>query len=124
MKRDHRALSEVREHSQFVTPPHILVVADAADVGEAVKLAEALDEYGADAEVRFTSDAVDYHNAADAVIFAGASGDSGVLRGGSVRVAVTDDRETATGYDLVVSRSVNPSTLMKRLGERLSHLRS
>lgn len=121
MKADYRTLSTVREASPFVTPPHILVVADVGDAGEAVELAEALDEYGADAEVRLAGD--DYHGAADAVIFAGGSGDSGVLRHGPVRVALSDDREPAGGYDIVLPRSVNPSALLKRLGECLPRLR-
>ena len=124
MKRDNRTLSDVRERSQFVTPPHILVVADAADAGEAVELAEALDEYGADAEVRLAADAsADYHGEPDAVIFAGSSGDSGVLRGGAVRVTVTDVRGPVNGYDLVVQRPVNPSALMRRLSDCLPRLR-
>ncbi|MDY3558573.1 hypothetical protein R5W23_005693 [Gemmata sp. JC673] len=124
MKRDHRALSEVRERSPFATPPHILVVADTADIGEAVELAEALDECGADAEVRLTADAAaDFHGEADAVIFAGAAGDSGVFRHGAVRVAVTDERASVSGYDFVVNRPVNPSALMRRLGERLPSVR-
>jgi hypothetical protein len=106
MKHDHRALSLVRQESPFATPPHILVVADVGDVGEAVELAEALDEYGADAEVRLADD--DYTGDADAVIFAGAVGGSGVFRRGAVKVALCDDREPAEGYDLVLPRAVKP----------------
>lgn len=124
MNRDHRALSAVREESPFTTPPHILVMADDDSIGEAVELAEALDHYGADAEVRIAADrAADYYAEPDAVIFAGGSGDLGALRYASVRVAVADSREQVPGYDLVVGRPINASALMERLGECLPHLR-
>src|SRR5215208_2357877 len=55
MKRDHRALSMVRAASPFETPPRVLVMADDTSAGEAVALAEALEELGAEAEVRFGS---------------------------------------------------------------------
>ena len=54
MKRDPRALSDVRAESPFATPPRVLVVADDVSAGEAVALVEALDAIGADAEVRFS----------------------------------------------------------------------
>ena len=120
MKRDLHTLSVVREKSPFATPPHIVVVADDEDALEALELAEALDEYGAEAEVRLGADASDDdHHQPDAVIFAGHSGDSGVLRRGRVHIGVADGNVPAAGYDLVVSRPVNASTLMARLGEYL-----
>ena len=125
MKRDHHPLSVVREKSPFATPPHIVVVADDEDAFEALELAEALDEYGAEAEVRLGADASDDdHHQPDAVIFAGHTGDSGVLRRGRVLIGVADGSELTEGYDLVVSRPVNASTLMAQLGEYLPHKRT
>jgi hypothetical protein len=69
-----RALSKVRESSPFATPPRVIVVADDESAGQAVALAEALDAIGADAEVRFGSDANRDHAQSDAVIVAGTSG--------------------------------------------------
>ena len=124
MKREHRPLSVVREKSPFATPPHIVVVAENGEAAEALELAEALDEYGAEAEVRLAGDVSDdHHSEPDAVIFAGSASDSGVLRRGAVCVAVTDGPDPAGGFDLVVRRPVNASTLMERLGECLTHHR-
>jgi len=74
MKRDHRALSMVRAASPFETPPRVLVMADDASAGEAVALAEALEELGADAEVRFGSAKGNDHGHTDAVIVAESRG--------------------------------------------------
>lgn len=68
MKRDHLALSVVREASPFATPPRVLVVADDGTAGEAVALVEALEAIGADAEVRFSEDMYRDHSHPDAVI--------------------------------------------------------
>jgi hypothetical protein len=70
MKRDHRALSVVREASPFATPPRVLVVADDESARQAVALAEALDALGADAEVRFSADMTHSNGQPDAVIVA------------------------------------------------------
>jgi hypothetical protein len=124
MKRDHRALSVVREASPFATPPRVLVVADDADAVEAVELAEALDAYGAEAEVRFSGDAADdRHNPPDAVIFAGSRPGYPASRHHAVLIAVTDG-EPAAGFDLVVSRPVSASALMEKLGGHLPRLRA
>lgn len=53
-----RVLSSVREESPFATPPRVLIVADDDSAHEAVALVEALDEIGAEAEVRFGLEAV------------------------------------------------------------------
>lgn len=74
MKNDHRALSDIRERLPFVTPPHILVVAEDDGASEAVRLAESLDQYGADAEVRFNDDHTHCAYEPDAVVFAGKRG--------------------------------------------------
>lgn len=70
MKRDHRALSAVREESPFATPPRVLVVADDSDAAEAVALAESLEALGADTEVRFGEPRSYGHIHPDAVIVA------------------------------------------------------
>ncbi len=124
MKRDQRTLSLVREASPFAKPPHILVMADGADAIEAVALAEALDEYGAEAEVRLSGDASDDHySTPDAVIFAGLRAGHHAHRHHPVLIAVTNGEEPAAGVDLVVSRPVNPSALMEKLENYLPHLR-
>jgi hypothetical protein len=69
-----RALSTVREKSPFATPPRVLVVADEETAGQAVALAEALDEAGAETEVRFSEAAPNGHTQPDAIIIAGARG--------------------------------------------------
>ena len=74
MKRDHRALSMVRAASPFATPPRVLVMADDASAGEAVALAEALEELGAEAEVRFGAAKGHDHSHPDAVIVAESQG--------------------------------------------------
>lgn len=74
MNREYRVLSEVRERLPFVTPPHVLVVADDDDPSEAVRLAESFDQYGADAEVRFNDDHTHCAYEPDAVVFAGKRG--------------------------------------------------
>ena len=67
-----RALSSVRECSPFATPPRVLVVANEENAGQAVALAEALDEAGAETEVRFGE--VTSFSQSDAVIVAGERG--------------------------------------------------
>jgi hypothetical protein len=120
MKRDQRTLSGVREEMPFATPPRVLVVADADDALEAVRLAEELDEYGADAEVRLSGDASsDRHTAPDAVVFAGSRAGYRSGRNQAVRIAVANGGETPAGFDLVVSRPIDASALMGRLGEYL-----
>ena len=124
MKSDHHTLSVVREKSPFATPPHILVVADDDAALEALELAEALDEYGAEAEVRLGGDASDGdHHQPDAVIFAGPPSGYRLDREHTVLIGLAGGSEPASGYDLVVSRPVNASSLMARLGEYLPHFR-
>lgn len=124
MKRDHDPLSAVREASPFATPPRVLVVADGADAVEALELAEALDEYGADAEVRLSGDASDDdHHQPDAVIFAGPRSGYHLTRNHPVLIAVANNDEAAIGVDLVVSRPVNPSALMEQLGDYLPRMK-
>lgn len=119
-----RTLSAVREKSPFVTPPHILVVAGDDAALEALELAEALDEYGADAEVRLGGDASgDDHYHPDAVVFAGLPSGYRLDREHPVLIGVADGDEAAAGYDMVVSRPVNASSLMARLGEYLPRIR-
>ncbi len=66
-----RVLSSVREESPFATPPRVLIVADDDSAHEAVALVEALDEIGAEAEVRFGLEAVHVRSRhPDAVIVA------------------------------------------------------
>lgn len=74
MRYDHRTLSAIRERLPFGTPPHVLVVADDDSASEAVRLAESLDQYGADAEVRFSDDHTHSDHEPDAVVFAGKRG--------------------------------------------------
>jgi hypothetical protein len=117
--------SAVREESQFPAPPRVRVVADDERLPEAVALAEALDECGAEAEVRLAGDATDYdHVHPDAIVAAGAPLDEatghGIETQHPIRVAVADDpaqrrRARAAGYHLVVARPVDPSELMGRL---------
>ena len=123
MKRDHRALSVVREASPFATPPRVLVMADDADAVEAVALAEALDEFGAEAEVRLSGDASDDHHCPpDAIVFSGSLSGFYAPRHPSVLIAVTDGEPTL-GADMVVSRPVNASALMEQLGEYLPRMK-
>jgi hypothetical protein len=68
-----RALSVVREQSPFATPPRVLVVADEETAGQAVALAEALDEAGAETEVRF-GEVANLNSQTDAVIVASVRG--------------------------------------------------
>lgn len=128
MNNGYCSLSAARAHSPFATPPHVLVVADEDTAGEAVALAEALDEYGADAEVRLTEDTTaDEHGYPDAVIVAGAQGATRARRYLSdahhpVLVALADGGKWrgGSGFDLVVDRSTNAATLMQRLGSYLA----
>ena len=69
-----RALSSVREQSPFATPPRVLVVADEETAGQAVALAEALDEAGAETEIRFGEVENFSHSQPDAVIVASTRG--------------------------------------------------
>jgi hypothetical protein len=125
MKRDQRTLSVVRASSPFATPPRVLVVADDTDALEAVELAEALDEYGAEAEVRLSGDASDnHHSPPDAVIFAGMLSGYHAARNHPVLIAVTDGEPPAADVDLVVSRPVDASALMEQLGEYLPRIKA
>jgi hypothetical protein len=123
MKRDQRTLSVVRESSPFATPPHILVLADPAHPHEAVELAEALDESGADAEVRLACDAGENHVHPDAVIFAGIPAAYRGARNHPVLIAVTDRGQRAAGVDLIVNRPVNASALLEQLGDYLPRMK-
>jgi hypothetical protein len=124
MKREQRTLSAVREESPFATPPRVVVVADEDSALEALQLAEALDEYGADAEVRMAGDASDDHHAPpDAVVFAGSRPRYHADRNHSVLIAVTNRGERAAGVDLVVSRPVSASALLGQLGDYLPRMR-
>jgi hypothetical protein len=124
MKRDQNTLSRVREESPFATPPRVVVMADDDGVAEAVKLAEALDAFGAEAEVRFSGDAsADRHSPPDAVIFAGTPSTYQTGRNHSVLIAVTDGEKSAAGYDLVVSRPVDASALLEQLGDYLPRIK-
>lgn len=123
MNRNHNTLSMVREASQFATPPRVLVVAAEDDMHEAVELAEALDAFGADAEVRAADDTRDdHHRAPDAVIFAGATGGYHATRHHPLLIGVADGDPSRAGFDLVVSRPFSASALMEQLGERIARL--
>jgi hypothetical protein len=124
MKRAQPTLSVVREASPFATPPRVLVVADDEGALRAVKLAEALDEYGAETEVRLSGDASDDHfTTPDAVIFAGTSSSYHAARKHPVLIAVTNGEPTASEFDLVVSWPVDASALMEQLGDRLPRIK-
>src|SRR5437016_5674550 len=115
-----RPPSAVREESPFPTPPRSRVVADADRVPGAVALAEALDQRGAEAEVRHADDAAPTgydHVHPDAIVVdldAPAHAVAEQCRGAGgppVLVAVTDSdnrgprrRARAAGFDLVVTR--------------------
>jgi hypothetical protein len=124
MSMTNRVLSAVRENSRFASPPRVLVVADEDTAGEALALAEALDEYGAEAEVRLMEDTTaDEYGAPDAVIVAGAKG-AGRAHGFAtakhhpVLVALADgDRWRGNSeFDLVMDRRTSASALLERLG--------
>ena len=127
MLNDYRTLSAVRERSPFASPPRVLVMADDDTAGEALALAEALDSFGAEAEVRLTEDTTaDEYGAPDAVIVAGSKGevrahDFLASPRHPVLVALADggDRgepwRAGAGFDLVVNRPVNASALLQRL---------
>jgi hypothetical protein len=73
------ALSTVRERTPFATPPRVVVVAEEGYTGEAITLADVLDEFGAEAEVRSGEEADLNHGSfshtdPDAVIVAGRRG--------------------------------------------------
>ena len=130
-----RPPSVVRVESPFPTPPRVRVVTDSDRVPEAVALVEALDERGAEAEVRLAEDAATTgydHVHPDAIVVDVAAAPESVAeqcRGVGeppVLVALTDSddrgqrrRAQAAGFDLVVARPVDPSALMERLGEYL-----
>jgi hypothetical protein len=123
MKRDHVTLSHVREASGFVSPPRVLVVAAEGSAAEAVKLAEALDEVGAETEVRLSAGGrTDHHGQPDAVIFAGTPGSYPAAQRHPVLIALTDGEPVPAGFDLVVSRPVSASALMSRLGDYLPRM--
>jgi hypothetical protein len=119
MKRPQRSLSVVRAATPFATPPRVLVVADEDDVPEALALVEALDASGADAEVRLAGDAHTDHSDPDAVVFAGAPGRFRAAGKHPVRIGVSGGEPTAAEFDLVVSRPVDASALLGRLGDYL-----
>ncbi len=62
------ALSNVRQKSQYATPPRVIVVADDDSASEALSLMESLESLGADAQMRFG--AVPLADHSDAVIVA------------------------------------------------------
>jgi CheY-like chemotaxis protein len=127
--------SAVREESPFPTPPRVRVVAADDRLPEAVALAESLDEQGADAEVRLPEDAAPTgydHVHPDAIVVDLGSPSPAVAKqcrgeGESpVLIAVTDGddcgarrRAQAAGFDLVVTRPVDPAALMERLQDHL-----
>ena len=135
MSTELRPPSAVREESPFPTPPRVRVVADEERAREAVALAEALDERGAEADVRLEADATTTgydHVRPDAIVIdvgAQASGMAEQCRGAGqppVLIAVTESddrgerrRARAAGFDLIVTRPVDPSALMERLGDYL-----
>ncbi len=123
MNRNHNTLSTVRAASPFATPPRVLVVADDDDMLEAVELAEALDGFGADAEVCTACDArEDHHRAPDAVIFAGAPGSYHTTRHHPLLIGLTNGSEASESFDLVMCRPFSAASLMEQLGERLTPL--
>jgi hypothetical protein len=124
MKRQHPTLSVVREASPFAKPPRVVVLADEDGAAEAVQLAEALDGYGADAEVRLSGDGSDdRHSPPDAVVFAGRRAAFRSAGHHAVLVGVTDGGERAAGFDLVVSRPVDASALLEQLGDYLPRIK-
>lgn len=127
--------SAVREASPFRIPPRVRVLADAHHAGEALDLVEALEEHGAEADVRVGEDLVTTTGTPDAVVV-----DVGWVTGELaehcrglgphpvvVAVAEADDwegreRARAAGYDLVVTRPLSAEKLLVCLGERLPGL--
>jgi CheY-like chemotaxis protein len=113
----------------------VRVVTDSDRAPEAVALVEALDERGAEAEVRLAEEAAATgydHVHPDAIVVDVAAAPESVAercRGPGdppVLVALTESddrgqqrRARDAGFDLVVARPVDPSALMERLGEYL-----
>jgi DNA-binding response OmpR family regulator len=118
--------SLIREGSPFAAPPRIRVVSDHEHISDAMALAEALEECGAEAEVRLEEDDTDYNHAhPDAYIIDHVQPPLTKAKG-SVLIALSDrdDRDTrrkarSAGYDLIVQRSVAPRVLMQRIGEHM-----
>lgn len=128
--------SKVREASPFRYPLRVRVLADASHAGEALDLAEALEEHGAEADVRVEEDSRATGSPDAVVVDVGwvtgeladhcrAFGPHPVV----VAVAEADDwegreRARAAGYDLVVTRPLDAERLLVCLGERLPGLRA
>jgi DNA-binding response OmpR family regulator len=118
--------SRIREESPFASPPRVRVVSDHEHLSDAVALAEALEECGAEAEVRLEEDSTDYdHVHPDAYVIDHIQPPLTKARG-SVMVALSDrdDRDTrrkarSAGFDLLVQRPVEPRVLMQRIGEHM-----
>jgi hypothetical protein len=68
------SLSTLRENTPFATPPRVLVVAEEGRAGEALALADALEQIGAEAEIRFGDEPHLANNHSDAVVLAGVRG--------------------------------------------------
>jgi hypothetical protein len=68
------SLSTLRENTPFATPPRVLVVAEEGRAGEALALADALEQLGAETEIRFGDAASLTHNHSDAMVVAGVRG--------------------------------------------------
>lgn len=102
--------SVIREELPFSSPPRIRVVSDPQHMTDAVALAEALEECGAEADVRFEEDATgtDYdHVHPDAYVIDHLYPSIPPKINGSVMVAISDDR------------SVEPRELIQKIGEHM-----
>jgi DNA-binding response OmpR family regulator len=138
MNRTSRPASTVRESSPFLCPLRVRVLADSCRSGEALDLAEALEECGVEADVRLGDDMVtaDFVHPDAVVVDVGMP--TGELaehcRGMSVHpvvvaVAEPDDwegreRARSAGYDLVVTRPLNAERLLERLCEKMPGMRA
>lgn len=128
--------SMIREASPFRCPLRVRVVADDSHAGEALDLVEALEERGAEADVRVGEDSAATGSPDAVVVDVGwvtgeladhcrAFGPHPVV----VAVAEADDwegreRARAAGYDLVVTRPLDAERLLVCLGERLPGMRA
>ncbi len=129
-----RPASDVRETSAFRCPLRVRVLADAHRAGEALELAEALEGFGAEADVRLGDDMAELAHPDAVVVDVGeATGELADHWHGLspvvVAVAEADDwegraRARAAGYDLVVTRPLDAGRLLVRLGERLPGMRA
>jgi DNA-binding response OmpR family regulator len=130
--------SSIRQASPFPRPPRVRVIVSEVDTLNSTALAESFDACGAEADIRMEDDAAaseSDHFRPDAFVMDidRAPGDLAELcRSASdakvmVAVAGRDDwneriRAHAAGFDIFVTRPIQPAELLRKIGEFLTRI--